>query len=295
MNAIVNLNDMARRIDDEWRVAQAEAKSSVERAIGVGKMLADVKHELPHGEFITWVEKHCPFGRSTAARLMRLSANVSRVTHLSSINEALKLLAEPRQERPAPPAGWRPEDDDDSPPTFVGGVTLPPPTIDPPPSGDDEPPVVEDLPAPRSNGTPRTRTTADVYDLMADDGDPPEPPAEPGRDRLGVQIPNEQIQKAFDRARELRAIAGRVAMIKEEVVNALEAGDALYKHIVKSAFIADANNLRRHIMYSIPYGVCCYCGGEGCKACRGQGWLNKTQYEVAPEESRSSMMAGAAK
>lgn len=41
------------------------------------------------------------------------------------------------------------------------------------------------------------------------------------------------------------------------------------------------------VKFCQPYGACPYCGGDGCKKCRDQGWLPKAMWLNTPEELRS--------
>jgi len=76
----------------------------VRKAIQCGEKLAEKKAALDHGEWLPWVEKHLTFNMNTAGTYMRLSANSQHVVNSRSIREAVKLLAEPKEETPTEPA-----------------------------------------------------------------------------------------------------------------------------------------------------------------------------------------------
>jgi len=81
----------------------------------MGKILAEVKEALPHGNFIPWVEGNCPFPRSTASNYMRVFERYRdeprRALAELSITEAYleagvkKLAAPEAEEEPARPKG----------------------------------------------------------------------------------------------------------------------------------------------------------------------------------------------
>lgn len=60
---------------------------TAQNIIEIGKRLINVKENLPHGEFINWLEKKIDFSRYTANRFMKIAtefSNVSAVQHLGS-------------------------------------------------------------------------------------------------------------------------------------------------------------------------------------------------------------------
>lgn len=82
--------------------ARAHAARAVERAIEAGDLLLEVKDSLPHGEWLPWLEIHCPdISRRTAQGYMRLARDLPtemrNAAHLT-LNGAMRLLAPPRPE-----------------------------------------------------------------------------------------------------------------------------------------------------------------------------------------------------
>lgn len=60
---------------------------TAQNIIEIGKRLINAKENLPHGEFIKWLEKKIDFSRYTANRFMKIAtefSNVSAVQHLGS-------------------------------------------------------------------------------------------------------------------------------------------------------------------------------------------------------------------
>lgn len=80
MNALVTRNDWAARISATWR-------QSVEAVIETGRLIAQAKTALPHGEFLIMVDTELPFGARTAQRLMQIAADtrLSNATHVSHL------------------------------------------------------------------------------------------------------------------------------------------------------------------------------------------------------------------
>lgn len=153
------------------------------------------------------------------------------------------------------------------------------PPAEPPPSIDDDdlPPSVDvDTPGPASE--------------VATDGTPPpepapEPEPEPPVDKAGQPIP-EHLLDAFERDEDLVTLCTTISKLKCQVMARIEAGDPLYGWIVPSRFEADCQNVRRQLSATRPHAVCPYCGGDGCRACRGQGWINEDNFKAAPKEIR---------
>jgi len=80
-------------------LVQSSYASTVERAIECGRLLAEAKQRVAHGEWLPWLAEHFDGDRSTAAGYMRLAQesakpNVERVTHLS-LRAALRAIARP--------------------------------------------------------------------------------------------------------------------------------------------------------------------------------------------------------
>lgn len=60
---------------------------TAQNIIEIGRRLIEVKENLPHGEFINWLENKVDFSRYTANRFMKIAtefSNVSAVQHLGS-------------------------------------------------------------------------------------------------------------------------------------------------------------------------------------------------------------------
>lgn len=84
-NASAALSPTAANINEAHRLARSSAETAVAQAIECGRLLAAKKSELSHGEFMPWVEKHCDFAYSTAARYMKASQS-STAVEISSLS-----------------------------------------------------------------------------------------------------------------------------------------------------------------------------------------------------------------
>jgi hypothetical protein len=72
--------DWAERIAAAWR-------SSVQGILEAGRLIAQAKAALPHGEFAAMIDKALPFGARTAQRLMAIAADelLANPTHVSHL------------------------------------------------------------------------------------------------------------------------------------------------------------------------------------------------------------------
>lgn len=86
---------LAEQANQEHELAREAGESMVEHAIRAGEMLTQAKGQLPHGEWLPWLEEHFSGNRQTAAGYMRVSANVQRVIHLEepSLRKALAAVS----------------------------------------------------------------------------------------------------------------------------------------------------------------------------------------------------------
>jgi len=73
-------------------------QTALTHAIEVGALLIEAKQLVPRGRWETWVKENLGMPRVTAARNMRLAANVQRSVHCKSIDEADRMLR--RSSRP---------------------------------------------------------------------------------------------------------------------------------------------------------------------------------------------------
>ena len=80
-NEILDLNILHKNIE-------SKLKSTVQDAIMAGEILTKVKDDLPHGEFLPWIEKNCVFKRLTAERYMNLYEYKSKLITVNNLPDA---------------------------------------------------------------------------------------------------------------------------------------------------------------------------------------------------------------
>ena len=61
----------AAGINRHHQQAQAHASRAIEHAIEAGKLLLQAKAQLPHGQFLSWLEANCQVSARQAQRYMR--------------------------------------------------------------------------------------------------------------------------------------------------------------------------------------------------------------------------------
>jgi hypothetical protein len=92
-----SLPDLAARIQREHEAVGTGARSALEHAIACGQTLIEAKDQLEHGEWESWLRKHCPQIRPrTASHYMRLAKRLPKSASLAdlSVTKALDLLAQ---------------------------------------------------------------------------------------------------------------------------------------------------------------------------------------------------------
>ncbi|MBA3890519.1 MAG: DUF3102 domain-containing protein [Gemmatimonadaceae bacterium] len=100
---------LAARITAAHEAAIGAARSAIEHARDCGALLLEAKAGVAHGEWLPWLSEHCPtIGTRQAQKYMRLAegwpaiaANTNCDSHLT-IDEAVRLLAAPKDETPEP-------------------------------------------------------------------------------------------------------------------------------------------------------------------------------------------------
>ena len=114
----------------------------------------------------------------------------------------------------------------------------------------------------------------------------PEPEqGSPTRDQVGREIKDDKLREIFGRRQEITDLMTAVSRVKTAVERAVKAKDALYAHILLSRVQAEASNLYDALKFARPHAVCPYCGGLGCRACSGVGFVGQIQFErFTPEE-----------
>lgn len=102
------LQDLASRINQEHAAATAAAQTAIGHALNAGRLLLQVKAQLPHGEFLPWLRSNCTVKQRQARAYMRVTRNWRRIESKSApgadltVKGALRLLSKNRAARP-----WR--------------------------------------------------------------------------------------------------------------------------------------------------------------------------------------------
>jgi hypothetical protein len=99
------LPDLARRINDAHRQAQAAMQSGLARALDAGRLLLEAKAACGHGAWGAWLATNVECSARTAQAYMRIARHWTELGKNAgsadlSLDGALRLLASP----PAPPA-----------------------------------------------------------------------------------------------------------------------------------------------------------------------------------------------
>ncbi len=88
----------ADKINELHQHIESVLNKTITDAIEVGRLLMETKASLKHGEFTDWINKHLVFTDRTARNYMKLFDHRHKLEGASSINDAYKMLAEPKTE-----------------------------------------------------------------------------------------------------------------------------------------------------------------------------------------------------
>lgn len=89
VTTIQAINELHAQIEQALR-------ESLDNAIQLGALLADVKQQLPHGTFTDWISDNCTFSSRTARRYMKIHEHRDQLGEADSLGEAYKLIAAPK-------------------------------------------------------------------------------------------------------------------------------------------------------------------------------------------------------
>lgn len=103
----VALDALAAKIRIEHDAVREAAETATRHAIRCGKLLAEAKDGLVHGQWLPWLRDHCALSERTAQAYMRLArkhgelekGKAQRVADLP-VREAMKAIADERAENP---------------------------------------------------------------------------------------------------------------------------------------------------------------------------------------------------
>lgn len=145
-NAVVPHAKAAAEINRRHQFAKEMAGAAVEHAIECGKLLAQVKGELPRGTFDAWVSRNCEFERSSAYAYIKLARQSSNaLDDYTSLRQALGWSGKPKSPTDTPQRG------------AVSVVKAAPPvateeTAEEPPAAPTQPPTADPVGVPAGGG-----------------------------------------------------------------------------------------------------------------------------------------------
>jgi hypothetical protein len=98
---MVKLESLATEINAAHALVEGYIRAATPHAVRAGELLEKAKASIPHGEWVSWLEKNCTFSERTAQTYMRLArelpkldpAKAQRVADLP-LREAMRELAE---------------------------------------------------------------------------------------------------------------------------------------------------------------------------------------------------------
>lgn len=94
-----------------------------------------------------------------------------------------------------------------------------------------------------------------------------------------------KYREIFGRASEMSDLERQLQAVVKKLEDS--ENDPLYSFVHVQSTVNDINNAKRAIRFAKPFTVCPYCKGKTCKACKGQGWVNKPLVKQAPAEMRT--------
>jgi hypothetical protein len=164
----------------------------------------------------------------------------------------------------------------DSPPPQTSPAAPPvkPPT---PPQA----PAAADEPEPeKGEGIVEERDT-----MNHDETAKPATPA-PQLDENGRKLDSPALVEAFKARAFLNEAAKAVSDIKVRVANAVRTNMPGLGELRGQEFEIGMTNMFRVLRAALPFAVCPWCGGapNGCKTCKGHGWVTESVYKHAPDE-----------
>ena len=98
---IETLKEMANEAGEQ---VENNAKLTVQKAADCGRYLTAIKEQCEPGTWLEWLGANWNYSRRTASRYMEIAEHGTRMSHLkdaSSINEALRMIADDKEEKTA--------------------------------------------------------------------------------------------------------------------------------------------------------------------------------------------------
>lgn len=92
MTETTTLTNQAAEIRRHHDAVHAAARTAIEHALAAGRLLAEVKAALPHGDFEGWLAANCQFSARTARRYMQLDSHRDSLPAGAGVKAALEHL-----------------------------------------------------------------------------------------------------------------------------------------------------------------------------------------------------------
>src|SRR5262252_8950003 len=100
------LSAAAREIAELHSEIMSAARTSLSKAIRIGELLCNVKAQLDHGEFLSWLEANTQLRGRTPQRYMSCFERRDELksVNVTDLSDAYRLLNRPKKTMQAPPA-----------------------------------------------------------------------------------------------------------------------------------------------------------------------------------------------
>jgi hypothetical protein len=98
---VSTLTTLAQEINEEHRRATSAVSEALAHARRAGQLLAEAKAQLPHGDWLPWLEANCEVSERSAQAYMRIANNWPELEKSAAVadlpmRDALRMLAAPR-------------------------------------------------------------------------------------------------------------------------------------------------------------------------------------------------------
>lgn len=99
---ISRLAEIANTVNAEHNELESMLKSSMARAVNIGRLLTEAKQLAGHGNWGAWLKNNCQFSERTAQNYMRVFASYPELSKSATVadltyKQALGLLTEPKE------------------------------------------------------------------------------------------------------------------------------------------------------------------------------------------------------
>jgi hypothetical protein len=110
--SILPIETLAEMANEKAELVEKNARKTVSDAIDCGRYLAAIKDQIEHGKWAAWLGANWNYSQVTAWRYMSLAAKSFTMKDLGNaknVNDALRMIAEDKDEKPTPRAARIPD------------------------------------------------------------------------------------------------------------------------------------------------------------------------------------------